>query len=447
MVDDPVGGGSERQLAGRADLLGADDGARRGRPQRRGDPVEGGKSGAPRAPAPHVVGRGALGRRRRRRRWSARRDRRSPGRWPGRPGKARRRSAPGPSPRATSAPALMIHHPRPRPWPVCTLPRQRLPTIPVTLARWWKRCLPLRCPGNGRPGAGGRLARGPAAIGLTAFDRTGVDRPRTRARLRSAPWIGAFSWASVTKPATALAVLVAVEEGTAPARRTGRPPRGHRRHLLAHVRARARAGARRGRARGPPHLLERRLRGAGRPGGRAGRASPSPTICGRRPRPAGHGQPARPRRPEAGAAAGLPVHSATCSLWARAGLSHPGQCRDPSGRGVGPVPGPGWRAPRLGWFEPCDWGLGVEIRGQATALDRHRPTPRRPSGTSAGPAPSCGSTRRPASCARACATALRPWAARAWPRWPMPCCERRRPRPGADPGATPRGSPRLGCAA
>ena len=45
----------------------------------------------------------------------------------------------------------------------------------------------------------------------------------------------AFPWASVTKPATALAVLVAVEEGTLSLDEPAGPPGSTVRHLLAHA--------------------------------------------------------------------------------------------------------------------------------------------------------------------------------------------------------------------
>ena len=44
-----------------------------------------------------------------------------------------------------------------------------------------------------------------------------------------------FPWASVTKPATALAVLVAVEEGTLTLDEPAGPPGSTVRHLLAHA--------------------------------------------------------------------------------------------------------------------------------------------------------------------------------------------------------------------
>ena len=65
-----------------------------------------------------------------------------------------------------------------------------------------------------------------AAVGVVTIDRTGG--PATAAGLGSiGPEDRGFPWASVTKPATALAVLVAIEEGTLslddPAGPPGRP--------------------------------------------------------------------------------------------------------------------------------------------------------------------------------------------------------------------------------
>ena len=75
-----------------------------------------------------------------------------------------------------------------------------------------------------------------AAVGVVASPRrdTGVAPGGGHARVDRAGG-RTFSWASVTKPATALAVLIAVEEGTLSLDEPAGPPGATVRHLLAHA--------------------------------------------------------------------------------------------------------------------------------------------------------------------------------------------------------------------
>jgi CubicO group peptidase (beta-lactamase class C family) len=68
-----------------------------------------------------------------------------------------------------------------------------------------------------------------SAVGVVVLD-TGRDRPPT-----IGPPDRSFPWASVTKPVTALAVLVAVEEGTLDLDEPAGPKGSTVRHLLAHA--------------------------------------------------------------------------------------------------------------------------------------------------------------------------------------------------------------------
>jgi CubicO group peptidase (beta-lactamase class C family) len=76
-----------------------------------------------------------------------------------------------------------------------------------------------------------------AAVGVMAVDPVGA--PAGRRQTATAQVVGpterAFAWASVTKPATTLAVLVAVEEGTLSLDEPAGPPGATVRHLLAHA--------------------------------------------------------------------------------------------------------------------------------------------------------------------------------------------------------------------
>ena len=76
------------------------------------------------------------------------------------------------------------------------------------------------------------------ALGLVddwPADRVAVGIASTRGTLFVHGDAGEFRWASVTKPVTALACLVAAEEGTLDLDEPAGPPGSTVRHLLAHA--------------------------------------------------------------------------------------------------------------------------------------------------------------------------------------------------------------------
>src|SRR5664280_238977 len=74
-----------------------------------------------------------------------------------------------------------------------------------------------------------------AAVGVMAIDRTAPNGGTWAVVGIIGPHSERFRWASVTKPATALAVLVASEEGTLSLDDPAGPPGSTVRHLLAHA--------------------------------------------------------------------------------------------------------------------------------------------------------------------------------------------------------------------
>ena len=239
--------------------------------------------------------------------------------------------------------------------------------------------------------------------------------------VRSVPEERSFPWASVTKPATALAVLVAVEEGSLSLDEPAGPPGSTVRHLLAHA-----SGL--GPEPGPPlaapgidpDLFERRLPGCWPTWWRSGRASPSPTTCARvcsirwawsdtgldPAVAAGRGR----RR-------AWPARSPTCSSLGRE-LAAPTLISAETHRAATSVQFAGLAGvlPGFGRFDPCDWGLGVEIRGDKhAALDRAANSPRTfghfgRSGSFLWVDPEAG-----VLCAGLSDRPFGPWAARSWP--------------------------------
>jgi CubicO group peptidase (beta-lactamase class C family) len=171
-------------------------------------------------------------------------------------------------------------------------------------------------------------------------------------------------WASVTKPATALAALVAVEEGTLSLDEPAGPPGSTVRHLLAHASGLGPEGA----VLAPP--------GTRRIYSNAGYRVLADVLAGRSGLPfAGYlrdgvlaplGMTATTLEPEAagGPAAGLAGPAADLAAlaaeWARPTLISPATHR--SAVSVH-FPGIAGVLPGFGRFDLCDWGLGVEIRG------------------------------------------------------------------------------------
>ncbi len=150
-------------------------------------------------------------------------------------------------------------------------------------------------PRRARDGCPGRSSR--PAIGFG--DDRARDRPRARSTrgvrtmrpprssVRPGSWPPAampdhrYRWASVTKPMTALTVLVGCERGLLELDEPAGPPGATVRHLLAHASGLAFEGETTLAAPGSAtDLLEYGVRPARRAGGRAGRSA----VRGRRPR-------------------------------------------------------------------------------------------------------------------------------------------------------------------
>ena len=211
---------------------------------------------------------------------------------------------------------------------------------------------------------------------------------------------GRFPWASVTKLATAVAMLVAAEEGIVDLDEPAGPPGSTFRHLLAHASGlpfdHGAPIARPGRA---AHLLELRLRGRGRAGRGAGRRCRSPTTSrtSGRTRPAvlsrlgrlgRRGDARRPARARA-RAAGADAHRAGDAGRRRARCSSPGSsawCRASVGR------------------SRTTGGSASSCATRSRRTGRARATRRGRSGTSAAAARSSGSTRTRTSRSRASPT-------------------------------------------
>ena len=154
-------------------------------------------------------------------------------------------------------------------------------------------------PEPGRPRRHRRLA-GPARRG--GRDRRRRLRPRRATATRTAR----FPLASVTKLLTALAVLVAVEEGSVDLDQPAGPTGSTLRHLLAHASGLGIDGGVLSPPGAPAHLQQRRDRGGRRHRRGGHRASRSPPTSARpcsnrwawRPRPStAHRPTARPRPP------------------------------------------------------------------------------------------------------------------------------------------------------
>ena len=242
-----------------------------------------------------------------------------------------------------------------------------------------------------------------------------------------------FPWASVTKLATAVAVLVAAEEGIVDLDEPAGPPGSTVRHLLAHASGLPfEAGAPIARAGHAAHLLELRLRGRRRARRGAGRDA----VRRRTSRTCGGD-----RRCAAGSA-GSGRRGTLADLLALAReLLEPTRdraARRSTRRRTVQFPGLDGVLPGFGRQEPNDWGLGFELRdAQVAALDGRAQLAARRSATSAAAARSSGSTPTPASRSRASptspsATGRRGVAApgRRGPRRSRPVARTARQRPG-----------------
>ncbi|HEX3839747.1 MAG TPA: serine hydrolase domain-containing protein [Acidimicrobiales bacterium] len=193
------------------------------------------------------------------------------------------------------------------------------------------------------------------------------------------PETRSFAWASVTKPVTALAVLVAVEEGTLSLDLAAGPPGSTIRHLLAHASGLApdvapglgstppgqgpEPGTRRIYSNlGYELLAEAVAEHSGMPFHDYVAAAVFEPLgmssTGFAPRP-GDSVPGN-----SGAAAGLvgPLRDllAVTAEWSAPTVISPET--HALARSVA-FPGLAGVLPGFGRFDPCDWGLGVEIRG------------------------------------------------------------------------------------
>ena len=211
---------------------------------------------------------------------------------------------------------------------------------------------------------------GHAAVAVLRFDPSAVRVGATVGPIELLGLTGAtgrpFPWASVTKPATALAVLIAAEEGTLSLDEPSGPPGSTVRHLLAHTSglgpeggpARARPGTRRIYSNAGYRLL------ADLVAERSGIAFAeylSQGVLG----PLGMvGATLDPHARGGAAAAGLAGSLddlvALAREWAVPTLVSPETHR--SAVSV-QYPGTAGVLPGYQHFDPCDWGLGVEIRG------------------------------------------------------------------------------------
>ncbi|HEV3130976.1 MAG TPA: serine hydrolase domain-containing protein [Acidimicrobiales bacterium] len=249
-----------------------------------------------------------------------------------------------------------------------------------------------------------------------------------------------FVWASVTKPATALAVLIATEEGTLSLDEPAGPTGATVRHLLAHA-----SGL--GPEPGPP--LDRP--GARRIYSNAGYVVLGDLVAERSGIPFSDylrrgvldplgmtGTRLDPHAPSGAAAAGLAGPLVDLLSMGRE-LAMPTLVSAETHRSVTSVQFPGLAGVLPGFqrFEPCDWGLGVEIRGH-----------KQPhwTGTANSPA-TYGHFGRSGSflwvdpvagvvCAGLSDRPFGPWAARSWPQLADAVLEEWARAPG--------GGPRLG---
>jgi CubicO group peptidase (beta-lactamase class C family) len=272
----------------------------------------------------------------------------------------------------------------------------------------------------GAVGLAGAVARavsgwpvGTVAVGWLSFDGSGPGEARTAGATAAV-----LPWASVTKLATALAVLVAVEEGTTSLDEPAGPPGSTVRHLLAHA-----SGL--GPEPGPPVAAPAQKRIYSN----AGYAALGAHVTAR------SGLPFATYLAEAVLGplgmAGVRMDDPPAGL-AAAGLSGTiGDLVALAGEWAAPtlVSGDTWRRattvqwpdlagilPGFGRFAPCPWGLGPEVRGT-----------KHPHWTGAANAPatyghfgSSGSFLWVDPVAGLAAVSLAdrpfgPWAARAWP--------------------------------
>jgi CubicO group peptidase (beta-lactamase class C family) len=202
-----------------------------------------------------------------------------------------------------------------------------------------------------------------AAVGVSAIDGPlgrGTDLSRT-----VGPTDRSFPWASVTKPATALAVLVAVEEGSLALDEPAGPPGSTVRHLLAHTSGLgpepgpplARPGTTRIYSNAAYLLLAEMIEE------RSGIAF-ADYLAEAVLDPLSMGDTVLHPPTGQGAAAGLRGPLGDLLALGRE-LATPTLVSTATHREATTVQFAGLSGvlPGFGWLDPCDWGLGVEIRG------------------------------------------------------------------------------------
>lgn len=221
-----------------------------------------------------------------------------------------------------------------------------------------------------------------AAVGVI---RLGPGRDPSRPREAETigvvgPETRSFPWASVTKPVTALAVLVAVEEGTLSLDLPAGPPGSTIRHLLSHASGLAPDVAPGLGTSRPARLPEPGTRRIYSNAGYELLAEAVVEHSGMSFRDYVSAAVLEPLGMSATVFAPRPNQSIPASSGAAAGLAGP--LRDlialvdewsvPTLIGsethalatAAAFPGLAGVVPGFGRFDPCDWGLGVEIRGQ-----------------------------------------------------------------------------------
>ncbi|MBV8464243.1 MAG: beta-lactamase family protein [Acidimicrobiales bacterium] len=210
------------------------------------------------------------------------------------------------------------------------------------------------------------VAEWPATAGVAVVDLGSAPDGAHRLLDVVGPEDRPLAWASVTKPATALAVLIAVEEGTLSLDEPAGPPGATVRHLLSHSSGlgpdpgppMARPGARRIYSNAGYVVLGELV------AARAGMAFAEYLQVGVLD-PLRMGQTVLDDGAEGGAAAAGLVGPLADLVRLGCELASPTLVGAATHAAATQVVFPGLPGvlPGFGRFDPCDWGLGVEIRG------------------------------------------------------------------------------------
>ena len=259
---------------------------------------------------------------------------------------------------------------------------------------------------------------------LRRFAAAGVVRGGERRRDARAARRRSFRWASVTKLVTALAALVAAEEGVVDLDEPAGPEGSTVRHLLAHASGLPfETGAPTGRPGQRRSLLEPRLRDARRRTSASAPRCRSPTISRRAScEPLG-------MRAELRGSPAADLYGSLDDLL----IASPASCSGP--RSSQPetlaeattvqFPGLAGVLPDFGRFDPNDWGLGFELRDARSRTGPAHTTRRGHSVTSVAAARSSGSIPKPVSRSASSRTSSSASGRRKPGRvCRMPCCSR-----------------------